>query len=164
MAHDLEAHVVIDRPPAQVWPCVAELELDRRWRQPFVTDLRADGDPLAVGTRITGTTRAFGQSDTYTNEITTVDPPRLLAWRGLDASGGLVGVRGAYELVPHAGGRTRFGLSMTYEARTVVGRLVAPVMMTFLRRIVAPRFMRQIRELAESGVPEQHPRPAEVDA
>jgi uncharacterized protein YndB with AHSA1/START domain len=148
MAYDLSDHIVIDRPPAQVWPCVADLELDRRWRQPFVTDLRADGDPTEVGTQITGTTQAFGQTDEYRNEITEVDPPRRLAWRGIEASGGLLGIRGAYDLQPHAAG-TEFRLSITYEPQNTMGRLLAPVMVAFLRRVVARRFMRQIRALAE---------------
>ncbi len=151
MAHDLSEHVLIGRPPTEVWPCVADLELDRHWRRPFVTDLRADGDPLEVGTRITGATRAFGHTDTYTNEITEVDAPERLAWRGLEASGGLLATRGAYELAP-AGSGTRFRLTMSYEAQTGLGRLMAPVMVAFLRRVVAPRFMRQIRALAENGV------------
>lgn len=148
MAYELSDQVLIDRPPRSVWPCVADLELDRRWRRPYVTELRADGDPLAVGTRITGTTRALGQTDTYRNEITDVDPPHRLAWRGLDASGGLMGVRGAYELEPHGAG-TRFRLTITYEAEGALGRMLAPATVLFLRRRVAPRFMRQIRELAE---------------
>lgn len=163
MAHDLSEHVVIDRSPTEVWPCVADLELDRHWRRPFVTDLRADRDPLGVGTLITGTTRAFGQTDSYTNEITAVDPPRRLAWRGLEASGGLLAVRGEYELVPHGGG-TQFRLTMSYEAQNFVGRLMAPVMVVFLRRVVAPRFMRQIRALAESDVRDDRKAASEVDA
>ena len=148
MAHDLSDQIVIDRSPAQVWPCVADLELERRWRRPFVTDLRADGDPLEVGTQITGTTKAFGQTDTYRNEITEVDPPHRLAWRGVEASGGLLGTRGAYELEPHGTG-TQFRLSITYEPQNTTGRLLAPAMVAFLRRVVARRFMRQIRALAE---------------
>lgn len=148
MSYELNESVIIDRPPAAVWPCVADLDLDRRWRQPYVTELRADGDPLAVGTQITGTTRAFGQTDTYRNEITEVDPPNRLAWRGVDASGGLLGVRGAYELEPHGAG-TQFRLTITYEARGTLGRLLSPFMVAILRRVVAPRFMRQIRDLAE---------------
>lgn len=151
IAYDLSDHVVIDLSPDQVWPCVADLELDRRWRQPFVTELRADGDPVEVGTQIIGTTQAFGQTDTYRNEITEVDPPRRLAWRGLEASGGLLGIRGAYDLEPHGTG-TQFRLSITYEPQNTMGRLVAPVMVAFLRRVVARRFMRQIRALAEGTV------------
>lgn len=148
MEYELSDQVLIDRPPSSVWPCVADLELDLQWRRPYVTELHANGDPLAIGTQITGTTKALGQTDTYRNEITQVDPPHRLAWRGLDASGALVGVRGAYDLEPHGTG-TRFRLTMTYEARNLLGRLLAPAMVMFLRRRVAPRFMRQIRELSE---------------
>lgn len=150
MAYELQDDVVINRPPATVWPCVAGLELDRQWRRPYVTELDADGDPLEPGTQITGTTVAFGLTDTYRNEITEVVPPRHLAWRGLDASGGLVGVRGAYDLEPSGAAATRFRLSITYEARNRLGRLLAPVQVLFMRRVVVPRFMRQIRELVEA--------------
>jgi uncharacterized protein YndB with AHSA1/START domain len=148
MAYELTDQVLIDRPPSRVWPYVADLDLDQRWRRPYVTDVHADGDPLAVGTTITGTTHALGRTDTYANEITDVDPPRRLAWRGLDASGGLMGVRGAYELEPQGTG-TQFRLRMTYESHGTLGRLLGPAMVMFLRRRVAPRFMRQLRELAE---------------
>lgn len=149
MTFQLSDHVLIQRPPAEVWPCVADLDLDQRWRRPYVVELQADGDPLVPGTTITGTTRALGVTDTYRNEITDVDPPRRLAWRGLEASGGLVGVHGAYELEPRAGTATRFRLTITYEARNLVGRMLSPAMAMFLRRVMR-RFMRQVRELAEA--------------
>lgn len=143
--------MVIERPPASVWPCVADLDQELRWRRPYVTELRADGDPVVVGTQVSGTTRAFGQTDTYRNEITEVEPLGRLAWRGLEASGGLLGVRGAYELEPE-GTATRFRLTMAYEAQNLLGRVTSPAMAMILRR-VARRFMRQIRELAEGAEP-----------
>jgi uncharacterized protein YndB with AHSA1/START domain len=150
MTFELTDEVLIRRPPAEVWPCVADLDVERRWRRPYVTELRADGDPLEVGTQITGTTRALGETNTYRNEITEVDPPHRLAWRGLDASGGLLGVRGAYELEPRGAG-TRFRLTITYEALNLLGRVLAPATAAFLRWRVLRRFMRQIRELAEQA-------------
>lgn len=150
MTYELQDDVVIDRPPESVWPYVARLELDRQWRRPYVTELEADGDPLALGTRITGTTVAFGMTDTYRNEITEVVPHQRLAWRGLEASGGLIGVRGAYDLEPCGAAATRFRLTITYDAKGLLGRVLAPVQVLFLRRVVAPRFMRQIRELVEA--------------
>jgi hypothetical protein len=71
--------------------------------------------------------------------------------------------RGSYELAPHGSG-TQFRLAMTYEARTALGRLIAPVMIAFLRRVVAPRFMRQIRALAESDHTENQEISTDADA
>jgi uncharacterized protein YndB with AHSA1/START domain len=143
----MSEQVHIDRPPAEVWPHVSDLDEELRWRSPEVVELSADGDPLTPGARVEGTTRAFGQTETYVNEVTAVDPPRRLAWRGLEASGGLIGSAGSYELEPHADG-TRFRLDMRYEPQDFWGRVQAPLLGVVLRR-VGRRFVRQLKELAE---------------
>jgi uncharacterized protein YndB with AHSA1/START domain len=149
MALHLSKEVYIERPPAEVWDHVADLKEELRWRRPYVIGLDADGDPLAPGTRIAGTTRAFGQTDTYVNEVAEVVPPQRLAWRGVDASGALVGTAGAYELAPQGEG-TRFRLSIDYQPRGFAGRLQAPLLGLVLRWILA-RFMRQIKALSEAS-------------
>ena len=145
----LSDHVYIDRPPAEVWHHVSDLDQELDWRSPYVIGLETDGDPLTAGTRIEGTTRAFGHTETYRNEVTEVSPPRCLAWRGLEASGALLGTHGSYELEQEGEG-TRFRLSMKYEPQGFWGSLQAPLLGVVLRRILH-RFLRQLKDLAEGG-------------
>ena len=140
---------MIHRPPADVWGLVTDLDEELVWRAPYVISLAADGDPVTTGSRVSGTTRAFGQTDTYRNEVTEVDAPRRLAWRGLEASGALIGSTGAYELAAR-GDTTVFRLTLTYQPQGAVGRLQAPVLGLVLRRI-GRRFLRQLKDLAETG-------------
>jgi uncharacterized protein YndB with AHSA1/START domain len=145
----LRKEISIDRPPADVWPHVSDLDEELRWRRPEVVALAADDDPLAPGTRVEGTTRAFGMTDTYVNEVIEVAPPHRLAWRGVEASGGVLGTAGSYDLEPERGG-TRFRLTMRYEPQGLSGRLQAPLLGLALRRI-GGRFVRQLKELAEAA-------------
>jgi uncharacterized membrane protein len=144
----LSDQIHIDRPQEAVWPHVSRLDNELRWRRPYVVDLSADGDPLTPGSRISGTTRAFGQTDTYVNEVTDVVPPRRLAWRGLEASGSLIGAVGSYELEPQGTG-TRFRLAIDYAPQGPGGRLQAPLLGIVLRWILH-RFMRQLKSEVES--------------
>jgi uncharacterized protein YndB with AHSA1/START domain len=145
----VEKSIHIDRPPSEVWEHVSRLDEELRWRRPYVVKLLADGDPLEPGTRIDGTTRAFGQTDHYASVVTEVEAPRRLAWRGVEVSGGLMGTRGRYELEPEAGG-TRFRLHMEYAPLGIAARLTQPVLAFALRRIGA-RFLRQLKELTEDA-------------
>lgn len=147
MSFRLSDRVHIDRPPASVWPYVSQLEGELRWRRPYVTELTPRGDPLEPGSRIEGTTHAFGATETYVNEVTEVEPERRLAWRGVDASGALMGRQGSYELEPEGSG-TGFRLTMEYEPRGFLGRLQAPLLAVVLRRVLR-RFLRQLKEVTE---------------
>ncbi|MGE3277656.1 MAG: SRPBCC family protein [Vicinamibacterales bacterium] len=149
MALHLTDRIHIARGPNEVWQFVADLDRERRWRRPYVTELVAEGDPLTPGARVSGTTKAFGQTDTYRNEVVEVQARRHLAWRGLEASGGLIGTVGAYDLVPEGGG-TSFRLTMEYEPQGVWGRLQQPVLRVVLPRIVR-RFLVQLKHEAETA-------------
>ena len=149
MTLHLSKEIHIDRPPAEVWEYLANLDEELRWRRPYVVALSANGDPLAPGTRIEGTTRAFGQTETYANEVTEVKAPQRLAWQGMEASGGLMGTEGAYELEPDGGG-TRFRLNMEYAPQGFLGRLQEPLLGLALQRI-GKRFLHQLKDLAEES-------------
>lgn len=149
MTFHMTEEIQIGRPPADVWEHVSRLDEELRWRKPYVIGLTADGDPRARGTRIEGTTRALGQTETYVNEVTDVDAPHRLAWRGLEASGALMGTRGSYELESHDGG-TRFRLNMEYTPQGLMGRLQEPFLGLVLRRI-GRRFLHQLKSMSEPG-------------
>ncbi|SFF38475.1 SRPBCC family protein [Blastococcus tunisiensis] len=157
MVLQLSEEIRIDRPPEVVWRHVTDLDEELVWRAPYVVDLDADGDPLVAGCRISGTTRAFGQTETYRNEVTEVDAPHRLAWRGREASGALMGSEGAYELAGRGDG-TVFRLTLTYQPQGLTGRLEAPVLGPVMRRI-GRRFLRQLKDRVEAGsVPCPSPR------
>ena len=148
MSFCLSGRVHIDRPPVAVWPHVSELGEELRWRRPYVTELSPQGDPLEPGTRIDGTTHAFGATETYVNEVTEVEPHRRLAWRGVEASGGLMGKRGSYELEREGSG-TSFRLTMEYAPQGFWGRVQQPILALVLR-FVLRRFLRQLKHVAEA--------------
>ena len=144
--------IEIDRPIAEVWPFVANLEHELTWRAPWVVALEVEGGgALEVGSRVRGTTRILGQTDTYVNEITELSPPRRLAWRGVDVSGGVIG-HGAYDLEPLGPDRTRFTLDLTYEAVDPSKR--AELWMVGLMAPFALwKLTRQLRALVHERVP-----------
>lgn len=147
MARRVRKHTTVDRPIEQVWPLVAELDGELRWRAPWVVSLEhLDDGPVGPGSRIRGTTRIAGSSETYVNEVTELSPPRRYAWRGVEVSGAVTG-RGAYELEPLEGGRTRVTLDLTYEPVSFVGRLQLPLVGLVAARIVG-KMVGQLRHVA----------------
>ncbi len=140
--------VEIDAPPQAVWPVVAELEHELQWRSPWVLELEQLGDgQVGPGTRIAGTTKVLGMTDTYVNEVTAYDAPRRYAWRGVDASGGIMGT-GSYELEPLPGDRTRMTLTMDYRAEGLLARLQLPVVGLVGKRLIG-RMLDQLAAYAE---------------
>lgn len=114
MAHDIEGHVVINRPPADVWRwTVATPELEQQWRNldgSGVQELELVGErPVREGSRFRGTVKmGWGRPQGYVNEVTALEEHREVSWRTIDAEGPLGGA-GTYRLVPlDDGTRTRF--------------------------------------------------------
>lgn len=139
--------VLIDRQVEELWPLVADLDNERRWRAPWVRTLAQIGEgPVGVGTRIRGTTRIAGSTDTYVNEVTEYDPPRRYAWRGVEVSGPVIG-EGVYELESAPDGRTRVTIENTYRARSWVGHLQLPLVRLVASRII-DRMLDQLDGLA----------------
>lgn len=140
--------VQIDAPPRAVWPVIAELEHELQWRSPWVLELeQLDDGELGPGTRIGGTTKVLGMTDSYVNEVTEYSPPRRYAWRGVEASGGIMGT-GSYELEPLAGDRTRMTLSMDYRAEGLAARIQLPVVGLVGKRLIG-RMLDQLAAYAE---------------
>ena len=136
--------------PERVWPLVSDLDRELEWRSPYLRELAlVGGEELAVGARVRGTTKVLGQTDTYVNEITGMEPRRRLAWRGIEASGGATS-DGSYELAAEDGA-TRFTLEIFYEPKTLRARVSAPALKAVARRLVARTLLPQLRRAAESG-------------
>ncbi len=101
--------------------------------------------PIGPGTRFAGTTRILGLTGTYTTEVTAFEPCVRYAWRGIGASGPVMGVMGSYELAEAEGG-TRFRLTLEYTATSLLGALLLPGL-RFVAGMVLRRFVRQLDEL-----------------
>lgn len=144
--------VVIDRQIEELWPLVTDLDSEQRWRAPWVRTLtQLDDEPLGAGTRIRGTTRIAGSTDTYVNEVTEYAPPRRYAWEGVEASGPVTSA-GVYELEPAEDGRTRVTIEITYRGTSLLGRLQLPVVRLVASRII-DRMLGQLEDLATGAVP-----------
>lgn len=147
MAVRVRRSVLIDRQVEELWPLVTDLDDEQRWRAPWVRALeQLDDGPLGVGTRIHGTTRIGGSTETYVNEVSEYAPPRRYAWEGVEASGPVVGA-GVYELEPAPDGRTWVTIENTYRATSLIGRLQLPVVRLVAGRII-DRMLSQLHDLA----------------
>lgn len=150
MGQRVRRHTTIDRPIEQVWPLVAELDGELRWRAPWVVALeQLDDGPVGPGTRIRGSTRIAGSTETYVNEVTELSPPWRYAWRGVEVSGAITS-RGAYELESLQGGRTRVTVDVTYEPVSFVGRVQLPLVALVAGRIVG-KMLSQLRHVASGA-------------
>jgi len=142
----------IDRSIEQAWPHLAETERELRWRSPYVLSLEVLGDgPVRVGSRVRGTTRIAGSTQSYVNEVTELTAPRRYAWRGVQVTGPVNGF-GSYELEPTADGGTRVTLDLTYVPRGLMGRLQMPALCWIAPRILR-RFLVQLDDVVRAEVP-----------
>jgi Predicted integral membrane protein len=142
----------INRSIEQVWPHLAETERELQWRSPYVLSLEVlDDGPVRVGSRVRGTTRIAGSTQSYVNEVTELTPPRRYAWRGVEVTGPVNGF-GSYELEPTADGGTRVTLDLTYIPQGLMGRLQMPALRWFAPRILR-RFLIQLDEVVRAEVP-----------
>ena len=115
-------HILIERPPRDVWAAVADLSSHPHWR-PAVVELRQLSDgPLAVGAPVREVLRWRGREFGLDDEVTALDPGRRLGMRGEWTSP-------AFELdlsLVEAGSATRVTFDWTLEPRSLLMRLAAP--------------------------------------
>ena len=149
MALQVRRSTTIRRPIDEMWPFVADLDQELRWRSPYVLTLeKLDDGPVAVGTRIRGTTRIAGSTGTYVNEVTELAAPHRYAWRGVEVSGG-INASGFYELSSTPDGGTVVTIDITYRAERLAGR-VQMSMLRFLAPRIIERFLGQLTDLAST--------------
>jgi uncharacterized protein YndB with AHSA1/START domain len=76
-------HVLVERPPPDVWAVLVDLESHPRWR-PALREFRQGSDgPLAVGLRVREVLVWRGREIVLDDEITVLEPGRRLGIRGL---------------------------------------------------------------------------------
>src|SRR5439155_16543487 len=76
--------VEIDRPPAEVFAYLNELDRHPEWQEDLIGSKVVSEGPVGVGARATDTRKVPGGPREMTYEITEPDPPRNSAWQGLN--------------------------------------------------------------------------------
>jgi len=117
-------HIQIDRPPADVWAVVSDPSTHTAWRPALVEFRQLSDGPLEVGSRIREKIRWRGREIEIDDVVTALDPPRRLAlrgsWKAADFELDLV-------LEP-AGEGTRVAFDWSFDPRTVLVKLAAPLL------------------------------------
>jgi uncharacterized membrane protein len=138
----------INRSPADVFAYLDQLDRHGEWQTSIEEVTTVSDGPTGVGTRATEKRKVPGGVREMTYEITEHDPPRRVAFRGLD---GPVRPLGTVVIEPLEGGsRSRVRLEFEVQGHGF-GRLIAPlVRLDAKRHITADQ--RRLKERLESAV------------
>jgi uncharacterized membrane protein len=123
--------IEIDRSPEDVFAYLDQLDRHSEW-QADLERARSDTEgPTRVGSRAIETRRVPGGPRDFTYEITEHDPPRHVAWQGVD---GPVRPVGAVTIEPLDGGsRSRVTTELDLRGHGL-GKLIAPMARRGARR------------------------------
>jgi uncharacterized protein YndB with AHSA1/START domain len=122
--------ITIERPPAEVWAVVADLESHPAWR-PALRELRQVSDgPLGVGTRIREVLEWRGRELVIDDLVTAFDPPRRLGLHG-EWPGGEFDLELVLE--PEREG-TRVTMDWPFRPRSLLARIATPFLGGAMRR------------------------------
>ncbi len=146
MAFTVEHSIEIGAAPEAVYRYLATSD---DWRRPTMESVAALTDgPMRVGSRYETRGRAGGLPFRVVNEITSLDPPRLIAWKEISGASPVTCLEGCYQLDP-AGAGTRFTLRNTYTPRPGL-KLATPLLRWVISRQLA-RMMPRARDQAEAA-------------
>jgi len=140
--------VEIARRPEDVFAYLEDLSRHSEWQTQIESfELLTEG-PTRVGTRAVDTRRVPGGRRKITYEITEHDPPRRVAFRGLD---GPIRPEGVVTLEPlDDGRRSRVTLELDLVGHGLMGKLLAPLARRDARKRV-PEDQARLKERLESG-------------
>jgi uncharacterized protein YndB with AHSA1/START domain len=139
----------IDRPPEEVFAYLDQLERHGEWQQDVVSSRRDTPGPTAVGTRATDRRKVPGGPRDIGYEVTEHDPPRRVAFRGVN---GPVRPVGTVTVEPlDEGRRSRMTLEFDLVGAGLLGKLFAPMARRQAAKTI-PRDQRALKEKLESGV------------
>jgi uncharacterized membrane protein len=139
--------VEINRSPEEVFAYLDQLERHGEWQE-SILEVNVDTDgPTRVGSRATERRRVPGGSREFSYEVTEHDPPRRVAFRGMN---GPVRPVGTVVVEPLAGGtRSRVTLEFQLQGHGL-GKLIAPLAQMDARRTI-PKDQERLRERLEAG-------------
>ncbi|MEV4623556.1 SRPBCC family protein [Asanoa sp. NPDC049573] len=136
--------VTINRPPAEVFAFLAELENLPRWNYALSETRKITTGPVGVGARYLQTRTLPARSEEAL-EVTAYEPDRLLAIRG---PLGPFESEVSYVLTPAGGGTS---LANTMDLRpTGAARLIAPLAGSRVKSAVATN-LAALKQLLENG-------------
>jgi uncharacterized membrane protein len=138
-AMKVEEHVLIHRPPQEVFAYLAVRSHDTIWMASVVESAWLDADapdaaePISVGRRGRMVLKVPGRRAVFVDEVTEYDPGRRIAHRTIE---GPLPLRTACLCNPadDGGCRTTVVGEIDHLPGGVFGRLVAPVFATMIRR------------------------------
>lgn len=149
MAVTARKSVIIDRPPEEVWAVLNNPTLNIRWRRPSLQRFEQLGAvAIGPGTRYEGVVAIGPKKYPYVTEITSYEPPKRLAWKGISSAGWMIGTEGSYELEGEKG-RTRMNFVITMEANSAMGRLFEPLVRALGGGLLFGPIPKQLKEAVE---------------
>jgi uncharacterized membrane protein len=147
----ITSSIEIERPPADVFAYLDELDKHSEWQQDLLSARILTDGPARAGTRVTSTRKVPGGPRQMTYEVTEHDPPRKSTWRVLD---GPVRAVGSVLVEPVAdGARTRVTVKLDLEGHGL-GVLIAPFARRQVRKQV-PADQARLKAILERGGPGQ---------
>jgi uncharacterized membrane protein len=139
--------VEISRSPEQVFSYLDQLDRHGEWQE-SILEVKIDTEgPTRAGSRATEKRKVPGGPREFTYEVTEHDPPRRVAFRGLN---GPVRPVGTVIVEPIGDGSSS---RVTLEFNLVghgLGRLIAPLARMDARRQI-PKDQRRLKERLEAG-------------
>src|SRR6266480_2875278 len=138
--------VEIDRPQAEVFAYLNELDRHPEWQEDLIGSKVVSEGPVGVGARATDTRKVPGGPREMTYEVTEHDPPRKSSWRVIN---GPVRSIGTVRVDPlDDGSRSRVSVEFDLKGHGI-GVLIAPFARMQARKQV-PKDQAQLKEILES--------------
>jgi uncharacterized membrane protein len=139
--------VEINRSPEEVFAYLDQLERHGEWQEQIIGVKVETEGPTRVGTRATDKRKVPGGPRDVTYEVTEHDPPRRVAFRGLN---GPVRPIGSVVVEPLGDGTSsRLTLELDLQGHGL-GKLIAPFARMDARRTI-PKDQRRLKERLEAG-------------
>lgn len=142
----ISTSVEIARPPEDVFAYLSDVSRHPEWQEGLVSAVVETDGPVGTGSRIVHRRKLGFGTVASTSEITSFDPPRLVAFRGLD---GPIRAEGTQRVEPVGGGsRVSFEMEMRGHG---IGALMLPIARRQATRQVAESHQKLKRILESSG-------------
>jgi carbon monoxide dehydrogenase subunit G len=104
-----KVELVIDRPPAEVFPFIADARNRPRWDDSVDSEELTSPEPIGVGSTVRTKLTSMGREYEYTWEITEHQPPTR---QRIESTSGAFSTSLAYDLEPsNSGTRLRFEIT-----------------------------------------------------
>ena len=143
----ISTSVEIARSPQDVFAYISDFSRHPEWQEGLVTVKVETEGPLRVGTRVVHRRKVGPQTVATTSEITTYDPSRMVAFRGVD---GPIRGTGSQRVEP-AGDGSRVSFEMELEGHGF-GKLMLPMARKQAARQVAASHQKLKQILEDAAV------------